>query len=577
MKKPLLSLLFLLAFVAPTFSQNLVTSITGTHPLCHNDSNGTATVMAGIQGASQPIMITEVNTNTPDYIELTNVSGNTVNTDGWIVITSNSYTAINTANTLSWALPTSVNSSWVAYKEDQTGSNYWGNNLFYNNTSPGWVLVADDQGNIVDFVAWGWNASSISSSFNVTFGSNTYNITNEWSGAGVPMNSCSGSIQRTGSEDNDDATDWSCVTTTSKGSLNTNLTIPFLGSVGISYLWSTGDTTASVDSLPGGTYYVTTTASNGQTDVDTIVLNNPPLVPFSLPADTTVCGNSAIFVDAGSQWTSYMWSTGASTQQLLTSQPGVYYCTITDTNNCEASDSIELIQGVVPVLALSDTVLCDSQYVLDAGNPGSSYQWSNGETTQQIFIDTSGVHAVTVTSVDGCTETDIVSITLYPVPSIDLGEDFKLCFNYNHTQQLTVGSGWANVIWSTGSTSNSIFVGPGVTQAGTEVVYATVEDNNGCFASDSVEVQYKKCTGIPEISGGTISLFPNPTSGLINIQSTNLIEQIEIFNSIGQKAFEMNGYSTYTTDIDLSEYASGTYLIKVQTNNGQVTKRILVE
>lgn len=574
MKHLLLALSFSIPFLG--FSQ-LTTSTSKTDITCFGDSNGTATVNAGVIGASEPLMISEVNPNTPDFIEITNVSGQSVNTDGWFVITSDDYSLINDVNALSWDLPTSVASNWVAYREDASGSYYWGNNLFYSSGNPGWVLLSDDQGNIIDFMAWGWPEATILNTFNVTFGSFTFDITtSDWTGAGV-TSSCSNSFVRAGQEDNNDNTDWSC-NTVSKGSMNSGLTTPFLGGVGLSFEWSTGDTTNTVTDLGPGIYYVTTTTTQGDSAIDTVTIIEPPVPSFTLPNDTIICSGGAIIIDAGGGWDTYTWSNGQVAQSFLLTQPGTYYCTVTDTNGCPASDSIVVGSGQTPSVDLgADTVICDTQYILNAGNPGSSYLWSTGEFTQSILITSTGTYVVTVTSQDGCSVNEDIYVQMFEPAVVDLGEDFSLCVNYGQTEFLNAGAGFASYTWSTGANSTTQLVGSGVTQAGTEIFWVEVATDDGCTDRDSIEVTYEICTGVEDLSSNSIEVYPNPTHDNVTISTLGgTMTGVSVLDLQGKLVLsEQASNPVQRVEIDLSSLSAGTYLLKVENEDQVVLTRLI--
>jgi len=170
-------------------------------------------------GGGAGIIITELSLNA-DYIEIQNVGNSPFDATGWIVSLSNSYTDINLVNTIVWNLSTFA-AGEVQYREDATGANYWGNNIFWNNTSPSWAMIIDDNGEIVDYVAWGWSDSEIQS-FNATI--NGYNITvgSEWIGDGISAFSLD--VLERITYDNDDASDYINVATGTKGQQNPNLT-----------------------------------------------------------------------------------------------------------------------------------------------------------------------------------------------------------------------------------------------------------------------------------------------------------------------------------------------------------------
>ncbi len=58
------------------------------------------------------------------------------------------------------------------------------------------------------------------------------------------------------------------------------------------------------------------------------------------------------------------------------------------------------------------TIVAPASLQLDAGNPGKTYLWSTGETTQTIRVDTGGVYYVTVIGAHNCTKTDTIHVTL---------------------------------------------------------------------------------------------------------------------------------------------------------------------
>ena len=51
---------------------------------------------------------------------------------------------------------------------------------------------------------------------------------------------------------------------------------------------------------------------------------------------------------------------------------------------------------------------------LDAGAGYAAYTWSSGQTTNAITVSTAGTYSVTVSSGNGCTATDAVTVTVNP-------------------------------------------------------------------------------------------------------------------------------------------------------------------
>ena len=66
------------------------------------------------------------------------------------------------------------------------------------------------------------------------------------------------------------------------------------------------------------------------------------------------------------------------------------------------------------------------------------------------------------------------------------------------------------------------------------------------------------------------SIYPNPTSGLVNITSEGE-QSVTIYNVVGQRIFE--GYCDGELQIDMKRFGSGVYAVKV----GNETQRVVVK
>ena len=70
-----------------------------------------------------------------------------------------------------------------------------------------------------------------------------------------------------------------------------------------------------------------------------------------------------------------------------------------------------------------------------------------------------------------------------------------------------------------------------------------------------------------------IELFPNPTNGVINVE-------VEFAEIIAIKVYAIDGKELKidtSSQIDLSNYSSGAYFIRVQTNKGMITQKVIKE
>ncbi len=188
---------------------------------------------------------------------------------------------------------------------------------------------------------------------------------------------------------------------------------------GGSYLWSTGDTLDSLQVCLPGTYSVTVTDSNGCTATDSVVVNHFPTTTVSVSNDTSICDGDSVLLSASGNG-SFIWSTGATTSNIVATAAGTYSVTYTDTNGCSVVDSIQVLVNPNPIVnGGQDTVLCIGDTITLTATGAVSYVWSNGTTGASTTIATPGLVLVTGTDAQGCSSTD--SIYLFPNSSRYVG------------------------------------------------------------------------------------------------------------------------------------------------------------
>ena len=100
----------------------------------------------------------------------------------------------------------------------------------------------------------------------------------------------------------------------------------------LSYLWSTGDTTASIDVSPSQNTTYSVTVSNGISSCTDSVTVNVSSPSVDLGADTIRSCDSATTLDAGPGYGSYLWSTGEITQTIDVDSSGLYTVTVGDSS-----------------------------------------------------------------------------------------------------------------------------------------------------------------------------------------------------------------------------------------------------
>jgi hypothetical protein len=104
-----------------------------------------------------------------------------------------------------------------------------------------------------------------------------------------------------------------------------------------------------------------------------------------------------------------------------------------------------------------------------------------------------------------------------------------------------------------------------------EVLYTSGEHVDGVFLTYNND-----CNGanVAEVSEINVRLYPNPTSGILNIEGEGMMT-ISVMNMLGQKVMEMN--VTDKAIVNLNGCESGVYMVKVKTADGEKTQIVTVK
>lgn len=183
-----------------------------------------------------------------------------------------------------------------------------------------------------------------------------------------------------------------------------------------SYIWSTLDTGATIyDSAiaPGvNTYYVIGSNIYGCADTNSVDITFYAMPQPDLTASSvTICrGESVSITDAAGGTFNYLWSNGATTDNITVSPltNTTYSATVTNAGICVAYDTVDITVNSV------NTDVTEVANTLTADATGATYQWLNcatgiidGATDSSYTATVDGSYAVIVTSVEGCMDTSL--------------------------------------------------------------------------------------------------------------------------------------------------------------------------
>jgi hypothetical protein len=312
--------------------------------------------------------------------------------------------------------------------------------------------------------------------------------------------------------------------------------------------------TNHIFSLPGTFTVQLTIYSQGFSSVfeRQVIIRNKPLTQLS--NDIVICEGNRITLRnmfPRSQFNErYLWSTGDTGFAINTTASGIYWLELTN-GYCTTRDSIKVTFLPKPKVNLGgDQNICGLRTLtLNAANPGCTYRWSPGnETSQTISVSKPGIYGVTVTAPNGCTATDQVSISMAPMPELELGDDIVTCEGEPITLKAPDPNGAITYLWSDGSRF------PALTPTKSGKYWVQVKQSI-CTASDTINITFNPCPPpvIPNI------ITPNGD----NVNDKLVLKEIpegewnlKIYNRWGQLMLDRPGYRNDWPDKPLKD---GTY------------------
>jgi gliding motility-associated-like protein len=309
------------------------------------------------------------------------------------------------------------------------------------------------------------------------------------------------------------------------------------------YDWSTGESTQTIQVSATDDYSVTVTDNNGCEGEDEMSLTVLVSPVVDLGPDQSACDyNTPITLDAGGGMDIYGWSTGDDTQTIDIDSTDTYAVTVTDGNGCTGDDSMVFTVNSSPDPDLGpDQTVCDydTPVTLDAGGGMDIYNWSTGDDTQTIDVDSIDNYSVTVTDVNGCTGDDSMVLNVNPSPNPDLGPDQTIC-GYD-TASVTLDAGPGTIYqWNITDTTQIITVVEGGMYA------VTVTNHFGCTGADSM---YLAIDQLPDPNLGSDTVLCDYNAPLTLDPGTDTSFNYHWSDGSGSSNLEVNESGTYSVTV----------------------------
>jgi len=357
-------------------------------------------------------------------------------------------------------------------------------------------------------------------------------------------------------------------------------------------LWSDGSTGSTLLVTASGKYSVTVTdptCGNFKRDTITVIIPN---INLDLPKVLSSCEdfmtiNSTKYL-RDTTHLSYLWSNGDTTKSITIQKSGKYTLQITSKFCPEKVllDTVEVRllknERLKVDLGENSVKACDS-LVLDAGNVGATYLWSDGSTNQTLTVFKDGNYFVSVTYGCGETVTDEINVELFKTSKVDFsfeseGEIMKFTPIIETNQKIE----WT---WDFGDETNSSEESPShvFNRRGNYEVTLTVKslDCEGQTPVSITKMVNVTVSNIEEINiFGKLAVYPNPAQNQLTLKRSKTTENVKIklTDLAGKTALQAQfetGQSQKT--ISLRDLPQGVYFLKLETNQGSTVRKIIKE
>lgn len=348
--------------------------------------------------------------------------------------------------------------------------------------------------------------------------------------------------------------------------LSVTLTAP--AGTGYTYLWSNGATTQSIVVTTSGAYNVRVSTPSGcsaysaYTNVTALATTAPTITPYG---PTSFCSGASVNLAATVGYSSYVWSTGETTQMINVTKSGNYTVTVTNSSGCKSTSVATTVTVWSPDATITPsgpTTFCAPGSVTLNAVPGmSSYAWMTNSfivgTESSIKVWGTGSYTVRVTDAHGCTSysapMQVTMIPNPPTPTINASGPTTFCQGGSVTLTATVSiADTYTFLWSTGATTSSI----NVTTPGSYTV--TITSKNGCTSlSYPTVVTVNSPPPTPTLkANGPTTYCSSGQATLLSASATN--------GQWYRDGFLLQGVTTG----NYSSYVSGTYTFATVTACG---------
>ncbi len=323
----------------------------------------------------------------------------------------------------------------------------------------------------------------------------------------------------------------------------------------ITYEWSEGSLTQSIEVDAEDTYAVTVTDANGCTAIDAVDVTQSVSLEPVIAGDLSLCEGETGVLDADGGFLTYQWSTTEVTPSIEVTTTGDYSVTVSDASGCTGETTVSFVMNANPVASIDgDAEICTGDNtILDGGTGFASYLWSDNTANQTLDVANGGNYSLTVTNAAGCSDIAFFSVNENPLPVPEIVGPPSFCSG--NTATLSLSETYSTYSWSTGDNTESVTINTG------QIVDVLVTDVNGCSNSTSVEV-IENASLTPQIVG-VIEFCEGDASTL---DAGNGYATYEWSNGFETQTIEVSQSGNYGVVVTDADGCSGSTNVTVSIN-----------
>jgi len=218
--------------------------------------------------------------------------------------------------------------------------------------------------------------------------------------------------------------------------------------------------------------------------------------------------------------------------------------------------------------------VCNGESIVLNGAGADTYVWNNNVVNAQAFVPANSTSYIVTGSLNGCTNTDTIAITVNPLPIVDLNLDAldTLC-NDVGVVTLVGGIPVGGTYSGQGVNANSfdaLTLGTGIYP----ITY-TYTDANSCSNAAVESIFVAVCTSVDELSSNTnLTVFPNPSENEFTIFTNVINNEIWVTDLLG-KIIIQKMHNQTTLNLTIPE--SGVYIVFLETDDGLSQKKLVIK